>query len=682
MSSPDLKQVVRTIEGVVALCLGSSGRVVWVDQSDAAAFNDGDKVYLPAPTGSHPGEYDLLLAIALREVAKVSFSQAGHISGASNEAKPYAECVEEARLKKMLSVEYRGSPAIFDKAAGIAAGIFCDGASDGDLLAAQANRLAVWGAAHDAVLGTSGSAEVVAQLRDLALKVTPAEQVDAAIELARDTSGTTSTEESVALGLRIAAALRQQQPEPPPQEQPQEPPPQEQEQDAEGEAGANEPAAGDKSDDESTGSPGDSQAGDDEPAEPQEGAPGNDGATADEGDDAGDADGASSKGAGGGQDKAGDGSGGGDSASGATAQPGDSTSPGASSEEAAPEDGGDGQPDGDILSDALAKARGHKKARDVAAQAAELERAAQDGQDLEELTESQVEALRAALDEPVEPGQAVLVAAAQAGAADNEASEDCLGDVSLQLGGNALAEALPPGSNLLTGVPARLVSVLMREYQDKRRRPFQRGVSGQQIAVSQAWRLKAMGDVRVFRKRAPASGIDAAVSFLLDTSGSMDEVGIEAAAAVTYSMALAHQRIAGTQVSIDVFPGRMSESEQMLGFKQNLRAAEDRLKAVVASGGTPTGSAIAKRLTLLLATRSVKKVMYVITDGRPDPGEMQLTRHLVRTASEAGVIMIGVGINADVRDLFPISCQVSGVADLADALERLFKTVLVDRLAA
>ena len=738
MEGPDLKQVVRTIEGVIALCLGSAGRVVWVNQTDAAAFNDGDKVYLPAPTGSHPGEYDLLLAIALREVAKVSFSQSGHIGTLGNEARPYAECVEEARLKTMLSHEYRGSPAIFDKAAGIAAGIFANGAAEVELDAAHANRLAIWAAAHDAALGTAGSADVLTQLRGLAIQQTPAEQLDAAIGIARQAPAAASTEMSAALGVEIAEALRSQpeqqdqqqdqeqdqqpsdgqqdqqdkQQDQQPPEGPQDPQdPQEQEPGAEGQEQAgqggdqddsqpqdqqagsgveeqsnNADQAGDKDKGGETDSPKDGDGGADTPqenaADGQQGggSPGEAGGSDDESDKSGEAGGSGQ------QPSAGSSSEGGSSDAtpkgGTNGSSGDDTgdeAPQAESTESSDGTGKAGAQGSDILSDALAKTRGHQKARDVSAQAEALQQdsSAESGA---ELSDGQLAALKAGLDNPVEPGDAVYaVAESEAAAGDDEA---CQLDIAGQLGGDGLAEDASPGCNVLTGVPARLVSVLTREYQDKRRRPFQRAVGGQQIAVSHAWRLKAMGDVRVFRKKAPACGIDAAVSFLLDRSLSMDDVGMEAAAGVTYAMALAHQRIAGTQVSIDVFPGRYSESEQMLGFKQNLRAAEERLKTIVAEGGTPMGSAIAKRLTLLLATRSLKKAMYVITDGRPNFGELELTRHLIREATAAGVVMIGVGINAEVGDLFPISAKVAGVDDLADALERLFKTELVERLAA
>lgn len=731
MEGPDLKQVVRTIEGVIALCLGSAGRVVWVNQIDAAAFNDGDKVYLPAPTGSHPGEYDLLLAIALREVAKVSFSQSGHIGTLGDEARPYAECVEEARLKTMLAYEYRGSPAIFDKAAGIAAGIFANGAAEGELDAAHANRLAIWAAAHDAALGTAGSAEVLTKLRGLATQQTPAEQLDAAIGIARQAPAAVSTEMSAALGVQIAEALRSQpeqqdqqpsdgqqdqqdqQPSEGPQDsqEPQEQEPGSQEQagqggdqddskpqDQQAGSGAEEQSndadqADDKDKGGETDAPEDGDGGVDSPqenaADGQQGgrSPGEAGGSDDESDQSGEAGGSGQQPSAGSSSE--------DGSSDATPKGGAKGSSGDDAGDEAPQaestESSDGTDEavaaqgGDILSDALAKTRGHQKARDVSAQAEALQQDSS-AESEAELSEGQLEALKAALDNPVDPGDAVYAAAETDSASEIDAAagddEACQLDIAGQLGGDALAEDASPGCNVLTGVPARLVSVLTREYQDKRRRPFQRAVGGQQIAVPHAWRLKAMGDVRVFRKKAPACGIDAAVSFLLDRSLSMDNVGMEAAAGVTYAMALAHQRIAGTQVSIDVFPGCYSESEQMLGFKQNLRAAEERLKTIVADGGTPMGSAIAKRLTLLLATRSLKKAMYVITDGRPNCGELELTRHLIREATAAGVVMIGVGINAEVGDLFPISAKVAGVDDLADALERLFKTELVDRLAA
>jgi hypothetical protein len=65
------RAVMRIIEGIAAMCLGAAGNVIWVDETDAAAFSDGERLYLPRPLGFHEEEYALLLALALREVARI-----------------------------------------------------------------------------------------------------------------------------------------------------------------------------------------------------------------------------------------------------------------------------------------------------------------------------------------------------------------------------------------------------------------------------------------------------------------------------------------------------------------------------------------------------------------------------------------------------------------------------------
>ena len=334
-----------------------------------------------------------------------------------------------------------------------------------------------------------------------------------------------------------------------------------------------------------------------------------------------------------------------------------------------------------MLSDALAKLKGHAQAKDYSAQAAEILEAATEA---EPVSEAAIAAMREVMESQDPDTEQLLAAAATPAEVVEQAEAEQGEDLSAVLcGGDELAVAEDNASrSLLDAVPARLVSVLLRELQDLKRRPFLRAASGAKVAASQVWKLKRLGDVRVFKKRAPASGIDAAVSILLDRSDSMQDNGFEAAVEVVHAFILALQRISGVRTSLDIFPGTVAASEQVLEYKQNLNAVSKRLRSITPDGGTPTGTALATRLELLLATRAEKKAIVVVTDGQPHFEELPLAHAVIARAQAQGVDVIGIGIGIEVGHLFPMSINVREVGDLPDALTELFEGDFAKRLAA
>lgn len=756
------KDVARAIEGVTALCLGSADKLVWVDHADASAFTDGERMYLPKPTGQHAEEYELLLALALREVAKLSSTDTTALTG-DRKVLPYSSLIEEVRLKAELSTEYRGAPRIFNNAVAIASRIFTESVSAGPVSTDQLKTLAVWAASHRALLGTAEAQANQTIFEDLARNAPGAQGLDKAIELAQGGPATRSSAEAAELGQQIWTALNAPE-EPPPDDAAGDEKSESQEGDAspgnedQGE-GADPPPVDDQAADEAggdspgneRGSPDDQEATDDQQAEEpgggpadaqdsqqdgdesQEGQEGTGGEPdanpqgGDEGDGAGDT--AENTGAEGGDEQQDKSSGAGGDAqqpdasqaegpaeqdSAAESQDGQGSGAGAS--EPTPSDGAEGgqsgaqaggsggspvngdggqsepagepsgEPDGDIaprdlLSDALAKLKGHAQAKDYSAQAAEILEAATEA---EPVSEAAIAAMREVMESQDPDTEQLLAAAATPAEVVEQAGAEQGEDLSAVLcGGDELAVAEDNASrSLLDAVPARLVSVLLRELQDLKRRPFLRAASGAKVAASQVWKLKRLGDVRVFKKRAPASGIDAAVSILLDRSDSMQDNGFEAAVEVVHAFILALQRISGVRTSLDIFPGTVAASEQVLEYKQNLNAVSKRLRSITPDGGTPTGTALATRLELLLATRAEKKVIVVVTDGQPHFEELPLAHAVIARALAQGVDVIGIGIGIEVGHLFPMSINVREVGDLPDALTELFQGDFAKRLAA
>jgi Mg-chelatase subunit ChlD len=603
------RQIEKVITGVLQLCRAESGGIVWVDQLDAAAFSDGEKIYLPRPTGEHEGEFDLLLALALREVARLTHSDAHRFAMSGSDA-ALAALLEDVRVKKAIASEYRGSPAIFGNAYTLSEDLL--GQTGKDMTAEAIKRRAVYLAANDALHGsdyrhklgpeyfrsvTGFSEEVLRDVMDAAGKA----------------GDTTSTNEAFDLARQLSELLEKKEPLAFPHEA-----------DQQGQSDG----------------------------QPQDGEP------------QGEAD---QQGQSGGQPQGGE--------------------PQGKAEQ-------QGQPDGqprsesgagiDYLSDALAKLRGFDKASPIKDQPQ-----TQTAQEAQPVTVEELEVMQALLDGQVDATGALecLEQVADKSSPEDEGElEVALAElVSVDVGGGAgsssLADEMNEGSNLLPPVPARLVSVLLRELQDRRRRPSKLAYSGSRVDASRIWRIKSMGDAKVFRKKAAVHGVDAGVSILLDRSGSMDG-DMEQAASITYAMAVALQRVNGVKTSIDVFPGLLEPVREVLPFRQNPRLIKSELESVTAMGGTPTAQALAFRLQKLIELRCEKRVVFVITDGRPDSQEdMEKVLHRAER-EDIAVIGVGLGSNSAVRSTFAVSVTVDSVEDLPDALEQLFRNTLVERLAA
>jgi cobalamin biosynthesis protein CobT len=249
-------------------------------------------------------------------------------------------------------------------------------------------------------------------------------------------------------------------------------------------------------------------------------------------------------------------------------------------------------------------------------------------------------------------------------------------------GATALAAAVPLGAGpdlRLDGVQSRLVRVLLRELQDKRRRPTSYARAGGQVAVNRFWRLNKLGDTKVFRVKAKRNGVDAAVKVLLDRSGSMEDV-LQTAAEATLAFSLAMQRVGNVSTSVAMFPALGAITESLQTFGQPAQQAVRRCADLVATGGTPLGAAVACELPDLLRQRKEKHVLVVITDDGPDDPEL-LAKALAE-ADENDVEVIGVGIGCSIRAFIPNSTSISCIEQLPDAMEALFREKLSLRLAA
>lgn len=263
----------------------------------------------------------------------------------------------------------------------------------------------------------------------------------------------------------------------------------------------------------------------------------------------------------------------------------------------------------------------------------------------------------------------------------NEGGEDANGSTSDGAGMSLAVAPTAPATLVetrLQGVQSRLVTVLQRELQDKRRRPTRAAYGGGRVMSQRFWRLGTLGDTKVFVQRRPASGIDAAATVLLDTSDSMKKQ-LAVAAEVTMAFSLALQRL-GVRTRVARFPGTDTVTETIQRFGESARNCVQRCEELTASGGTPIGAAVALETPSLLLQRKLKNVLVVVTDD--EPGDIAALTAALERADEQGILAVGVGIGCDIRSWIPTSVAVQEVNELPDALARLFRENISEKLAA
>lgn len=248
-------------------------------------------------------------------------------------------------------------------------------------------------------------------------------------------------------------------------------------------------------------------------------------------------------------------------------------------------------------------------------------------------------------------------------------------------GGSGFAGEAAGQQDLVYATDGRLIASLMRVFQEQRRAPVALAAAGARVATPHFWRLRALGDVRVFQTPSLVSGVDVGVQILLDRSGSMRHI-LQEASRISLALGDALRRVTGIRSALAVFPGPCSVVQPLLDFGGQLSAARSALRGLKADGGTPLGGAMQDLLPGLDALATRQKFLIVIGDGRP--GDHALTQSMLVKYRERGIEVLGVGIGEESRDLklyIPRCAIVDDMRGLPPALEDLFKAHVLKKAA-
>ena len=97
-------------------------------------------------------------------------------------------------------------------------------------------------------------------------------------------------------------------------------------------------------------------------------------------------------------------------------------------------------------------------------------------------------------------------------------------------------------------------------------------------------------------------------------------------------------------------------------------------------GNTPLSDAMARVSIDLLNQPSARKILFVITDGEPNYNDQ--SKAVIKSAMNAGIEIMGVGIGVNLDHLFDVWCSIDNLQDLPGSMFGMLNSRLSHRIAA
>jgi nitric oxide reductase activation protein len=178
----------------------------------------------------------------------------------------------------------------------------------------------------------------------------------------------------------------------------------------------------------------------------------------------------------------------------------------------------------------------------------------------------------------------------------------------------------------------------------------------------------------VFVRECEGIDLNAAVSILIDRSGSMRQE-IQRAAYAAMATMLAFD-VPGIETQVAVFPSCRDHEEGVGVIKRWQESPRDlagRIASLTVDGGTPMAEAMLWAAADLVRREETLRVILVVTDGMPNNLEAALD--VVARARANEVAVVGVGIGVDPSQVFgeKYSASITDINELSGAMVRLIK---------
>lgn len=110
----------------------------------------------------------------------------------------------------------------------------------------------------------------------------------------------------------------------------------------------------------------------------------------------------------------------------------------------------------------------------------------------------------------------------------------------------------------------------------------------------------------------------------------------------------------------------------VLEYGENQKHARPRLERLTAGGSTPLAQAIIAECQVLLQRNERRKVITVLTDGKPDDGHQVIA--VIRWAAKQGIEVVGIGFSEaqNIHRWIEQSTYVPSIEKLPNAIEKIF----------
>lgn len=186
----------------------------------------------------------------------------------------------------------------------------------------------------------------------------------------------------------------------------------------------------------------------------------------------------------------------------------------------------------------------------------------------------------------------------------------------------------------------------------------------------------ALGDPRIFQRRAEVQKVDTAVHLLLDISDSMSVKGRCAVALdAALALGLALDEVLGVSYSVSAFPFQSYDVAELVRPGESIRDVAHRFRAMAPNGTTPMDVALIHAHTVLLSSPATRHVCLIVTDGAPD--DLTAASLMIEMGEGDGIEHMAIGIETQVSHLVPNSCVVDSISDLPRQVITMMQSVIL-----
>jgi Mg-chelatase subunit ChlD len=190
----------------------------------------------------------------------------------------------------------------------------------------------------------------------------------------------------------------------------------------------------------------------------------------------------------------------------------------------------------------------------------------------------------------------------------------------------------------------------------------------------------------IFAEESEGIDLNAAISIVIDRSGSMGALLKDACTAALSAMLAFDVPGIATQVSVfPVYGDNGSDCDDDEGvavvkhWGETPRALAKRIGSMSVDGGTPMAEAILHAGACILPRRETLRLVMVVTDG--DPNELSATQDVIEALRKSGISVVGLGIGVDPSRVFGsrYSATLSSTTELAGNMVKLVRAAMSNR---